>query len=178
MLLFKSTANGRHCTKSNIWYTLTFKNDAEIVAKASELLYELAKEFQAKIPSNEFTTHVAFQPIPRVYSEVGSDNMLGLDKYPHDAIMLQASASVKTPELAEWARPRLEKLVADVRAFAGEDRLCPWLYLNYSHSSQDPLSSYGPENVAKIREVAANYDPQGVFAHLCSGGFKIKDAKE
>ncbi|KAG8166973.1 hypothetical protein KVR01_002662 [Diaporthe batatas] len=161
----------------NIWYTLTFKNDASIVAKASELLYQLARDLQGHIPSNEFNTHCAFQPIPRLYTERSLEsggNILGLDAYPHDAILLQASASVKTAELAEWVRPRVEGLVSAVRDFAGDDRLCPWIYLNYAHSSQEVFESYGPENVSRIRDVAKKYDPEGVFQRLCPGGFKVE----
>lgn len=46
-------------------------------------------------------------------------------------------------------------------------------YLNYSDISQDPLSTYGEENVKKMREVAIRYDPKGVFQNRVSGGFKI-----
>lgn len=41
---------------------------------------------------------------------------------------------------------------------------------------QDPLGSYGPRNVAKIREVAKKYDPKGVFQNKAPGGFKISKA--
>ncbi|CAN8098834.1 unnamed protein product [Discula destructiva] len=108
----------------NIWYTVSIKNDASIVAKASELLFQLGREMAAKIESGDFTCHCAFQPIPRLYtgkSLAAGGNILGLDRYPHDAVMLQASASVRTPEA----------LVGEVRAFAAEkDALCPWTYLN------------------------------------------------
>lgn len=141
----------------------------------------MAKEFQAKIPSNEFATHVAFQPVPRLFTEKSIEfggNMIGLDRYPHDAILLQVSASVKTAELAEWASVRANALLEDVRIFAGNDRLSDWLYLNYAHASQNVLEGYGPDNVRKIREAAAKYDPEGVFQKLCPGGFKISAVKE
>ena len=129
------------------------------------------------MPSGEFSAHCAFQPVPKLYSrkaiEINGGNVFGLEKYPHDAILLQASAAVKTPELAEWVNERIRALIGEVRSFAGEDRLCPWLYINYAHPSQKVLESYGEENLKKIREVAAKYDPEGVFTRLCPGGFKI-----
>lgn len=163
-------------TRSNIWYTLTVKNDAAVVAKAAELQNAMAKDFQVKIPNNEFTTHVVFQPIPRGVTEksvAAGGNVFGLDSYTHDAVMLQAGASVKTAELAGWADSRVKALLEDLRAFAGEDRLCPWLYLNYAHGSQKVLESYGVDNVRRIKEAAAKYDPEGVFQKFWSGGFKI-----
>lgn len=143
---------------------------------ASDQLFKLAKDIQAQIPNNDFSTHCAFQPIPRLYAQRSSaagGNVLGLDSYTYDAVMMQASASVRTAELADWVRPRVESLIEAVQVFAGEERLSPWLYLNYAHSSQDVLKGYGQENVQKIRDAARKYDPEGVFQRLCPGGFKV-----
>jgi hypothetical protein len=43
---------------------------------------------------------------------------------------------------------------------------------------QDPLSSYGPDNVAKIRAAAKKYDPKQVFQTRVPGGFKISKVKD
>lgn len=102
---------------------------------------------------------------------------MGLNDYPDDVILMQASVSTHAKEHADWARPQVEALVDQVKAFAGPDRLCPWLYLNYAHDTQKVLESYGPSNLQKIRDVAAKYDPQGVFQRLWPGGFKISAAK-
>lgn len=48
---------------------------------------------------------------------------------------------------------------------------------NESHTLQDPLGSYGAENVAKIRAAAAKYDPEHVFQSRVPGGFKISKVK-
>jgi hypothetical protein len=48
-----------------------------------------------------------------------------------------------------------------------------WTYLNYADPSQDSLSSYGTENIKKMRNVAAKYDPDRVFQRLCPGGYKL-----
>ncbi|KAI1080906.1 hypothetical protein F5B20DRAFT_537834 [Whalleya microplaca] len=164
----------------NIWFTLTIKNDISILLKAAELHNQMAKELQAGIPDQDFTSHVAFQPIPYLFVEASQDtnrsgNVLGLEQNTGDAILIQASASVRTAELEAWARPKVRALVEEVRTFANniEGGVMPWLYLNYAHSSQEVLQSYGPENVRRIREAASKYDPEGVFQRLCPGGFKI-----
>lgn len=165
---------------SNIWYTLTIKNDVSILLKAAELHNQMAKELQAGIPDQDFTSHVSFQPLPRLFVQQShatnsSGNVLGLEQNTGDAILIQASASVRTAELEAWARPKVRALVDEVRAFASniEGGVMPWVYLNYAHSSQEVLQSYGPENVRRIREAASKYDPEGVFQRLCPGGFKI-----
>lgn len=46
-------------------------------------------------------------------------------------------------------------------------------YLNYADGSQDPLASYGADNIRKMKAAAAKYDPNGVFQKRVPGGFKI-----
>lgn len=159
----------------NLWYTLTFKNDTVFIIEASEKLYRFSEQLQAQ--TSDFTTHVAFQPIPRLYVEkaaIAGGNVLGLEKIPYDAIMLQVSVSVKTATIADWVRPRIKAFLDELRAFAvSRDGFVPWTYMNYAHESQDVLQGYGKDNVIKIREAAVKYDPEGVFQTLCTGGFKI-----
>ena len=50
-----------------------------------------------------------------------------------------------------------------------------FICLNYADGSQDVFGSYGKENVRKMKDAAAKYDPSGVFQDLCSGGFKLKN---
>lgn len=154
---------------------MTSKNDSATIIKASEMLYEFSEQLQDQ--TSDFTTHVAFQPLPRLYAEkaaVVGGNVLGLDNIPFDAIMLQVSVSVKDPKVAEWARPRIEAFVAELRAFAeSRNGFVDWTYLNYAHSSQEVLQGYGEENTRAIKKAAVKYDPQGVFQTICQGGFKI-----
>ncbi|KAK5993998.1 FAD-dependent monooxygenase sdcF [Cladobotryum mycophilum] len=187
---FKSTTMQELLTYSalppnyyNIWFTMTFKNDVSIVVKTAELHNQMVKELQELVPDQDFTSHVAFQPIPRLFAQLGANsggNVLGLEQSAHDAILLQISASVRTPELEELARPKVRAVLEGVRAFAStiEGGFVPWVYLNYAHATQEVLQSYGPDNVRKIREAAVKYDPEGVFQRLCPGGFKISAIKD
>ena len=66
-----------------------------------------------------------------------------------------------------WAVNQLHKYAASIGAEH------EYIYLDYADETQDPLGSYGPENVAKMRAAAAKYDPTGVFQTMVPGGFKI-----
>jgi hypothetical protein len=100
---------------------------------------------------------------------------MGLERQPHNGILFLATAMVKTPEQEAFAYPKVKAWVDGVRQFAEgiEGGLLEWRYLNYADKSQDPLASYGEGNVRLLREVAARYDPEGVFQRFCSGGFKV-----
>ncbi|KAI1387737.1 FAD-binding domain-containing protein [Hypoxylon trugodes] len=49
----------------------------------------------------------------------------------------------------------------------------PFLYMNYASQFQDPLSSYGTENKARLIEISKKYDPEGIFQKLSPGHFKF-----
>lgn len=67
----------------------------------------------------------------------------------------------------------LERIKA---AAISEDVQNDWVYMNYGSQFQDVISSYGPENKAALKRIAAKYDPTGVFQNLQPGYFKLDRA--
>ena len=49
----------------------------------------------------------------------------------------------------------------------------PYVYMNYASVVQNPIVSYGQSNVARLKETARKYDPEGVFQVLQPGYFKL-----
>jgi len=49
----------------------------------------------------------------------------------------------------------------------------PFLYLNYADKTQDPISSYGPASVSKLKAASKKYDPLQIFQNQVPGGFKL-----
>ncbi len=43
--------------------------------------------------------------------------------------------------------------------------------------AENPLRSYGDDNVRRLKDIARKYDPQEIFQKLCRGGFKISDVE-
>lgn len=70
----------------------------------------------------------------------------------------------------QLANSALEELTTYSKSIGAENE---FIYLNYANSNQNPLSTYGPENVEFIRTVAKKYDQTGVFQTQVPGGFKI-----
>lgn len=69
----------------------------------------------------------------------------------------------------------IEKLALYTREVRADNE---WIYLNYALPSQDVISSYGQENVKKMRAASQNYDPDEVFQKRVVGGYKIPMAEE
>ena len=49
----------------------------------------------------------------------------------------------------------------------------PFKYANYASRDQNPLASYGPENLAKLKEIALKYDAEEVFQKQQNGGWLL-----
>ena len=50
-------------------------------------------------------------------------------------------------------------------------------YLNYAAPFQNPITSYGPANKARLRAVRKKYDREGFLQISVPGGFKLFDAQ-
>ncbi|OAL04330.1 FAD-binding domain-containing protein [Phaeosphaeriaceae sp. SRC1lsM3a] len=48
-----------------------------------------------------------------------------------------------------------------------------YIYMNYASQFEDPISSYGQQNVERLRRISKKYDPQQVFQKLHPGHFKL-----
>ncbi|KAI3393838.1 hypothetical protein diail_3565 [Diaporthe ilicicola] len=163
-----------------IWFTLAFKNDKRIMAKASELHDKVVEDLKTVLPDGNFITQCVFQPLPTLFAEnsvKAGGNVLGLERYKHDGIMWMATALLPTKALRDFAYPKVEAWTQEVKEFAETipDGLIDFVYLNYADPSQAPLASYGEDNIKFMKEVSAEYDPQEVFQKLCPGGYKLID---
>lgn len=179
-------AAGRELTflfESNMWMTLAFKNDTRIVSKTVELHAKMVEELKAAFSDGQFVTQCLFQPLPKIFAEYSvraGGNVFGLERYPHDGIILLATIAVPTADKTDLAYAKVKTWVQEVKEFAQtiDDGLADWIYLNYADKSQDVLASYGADNVRFMKDVAHKYDPQQVFQKLCPGGFKLSEVQQ
>ena len=125
------------------------------------------------------------------------DVLLSFTLQPYPATLLQKSATEGgnvlglKPELGSlvsilfltfWEHKEDDaKIFSTLRAaLAAIDRmaetkktLVPFKYLNYADTVQNPIGSYGPENIKKLQDASSKYDPDGVFQKGVPGGWKL-----
>ncbi|KAF1979375.1 FAD-binding domain-containing protein [Bimuria novae-zelandiae CBS 107.79] len=161
----------------DIWFTMTFANDPEVYTKIVEFNQAFVDERKASSDDPDFGTQCMTQSIPTIFSKHSVEkggNIMGLDKLDHNVVMLLSNIAVKTAEQEAVARPPLRYYGEKMQDFAAsKGGLIDWVYLNYADWYQDPLASYGADNVEKIRTVVRKFDPQGIFQTKAPGGFKI-----
>ncbi|KAL9948002.1 hypothetical protein ACHAQF_001984 [Verticillium nonalfalfae] len=151
-----------------------------VIDKAEELFTKLTAEINSVIPDEDLTIIFVFQPLPKHYGQANAGgNVLGLDKtLAEDSIIWLGEAFINTHAIEALFQSKLAVVSAQLEAYAQSiGANTQWRYLNYVNPTQDPLKSYGPENVAFIKEVAQEYDPSGFFQTRVSGGFKISNVE-
>ena len=167
----------------DLFATLTFANDADLIAKVYEMSQALLEPLENTVGLSWITM---FQPVPTVFSKAGSKpgvpseyegNVMGLDRATENQILFLFfvgwSAEADDGPLLEAAG----KLVKQVKDYAAsKNQLGDWVYLNYALKDQEVLQGYGQANMEKISKAAQAYDPNGVFQKLVPGGYKISQA--
>ncbi|KAK6953886.1 hypothetical protein Daesc_003848 [Daldinia eschscholtzii] len=51
----------------------------------------------------------------------------------------------------------------------------PFIYLNYAAPWKSPIESYRVESIRRLRKIAKEVNPHGIFVHQVPGGFKLED---
>ncbi|OOF95298.1 hypothetical protein ASPCADRAFT_147461 [Aspergillus carbonarius ITEM 5010] len=119
-----------------------------------------------------------FQPMSSLAMKESQKNggtPLGLE--PVGQQWFLSMADWKNAEDEDRVREATRKIVDVAEATAKQaGAYLPYRYSNYASRDQDPLSSYGADNVARLKEIAAQYDPEGVFQKLQNGGWLLSKA--
>ncbi|KAH6972577.1 hypothetical protein EDB80DRAFT_743731 [Ilyonectria destructans] len=161
----------------NVWFAITFKNDKALYKKALDLHKQFVSDWKVQSPDGDFICHGIFQAIPTIFSKHSVEkggNVMGLDRVTDNAVMFQVQLMINGVEQEKIARKRMVKFRETIKQYSvKKGGAVDWEYLNYADFTQNPLKTYGEENVAFIRKVAAKYDPDEVFQDRLPGGFKI-----
>ncbi|KAK8112872.1 hypothetical protein PG984_013398 [Apiospora sp. TS-2023a] len=162
--------------KYDTWFTLTYKLDDRSLHKTLEIFETLVEKFKA-IFDDRFSLLLYLQPLPASFiknSATRGGNMLGLESVTEDSVLLVMDIMVPDKEQETASFPIVQAAIKDMEDYTKSiDGAVAFRYLNYCNGSQDPLGSYGAENIKKMKDAAAKYDPTGVFQTRMPGGFKI-----
>lgn len=167
--LNQGTPNG----KRYLFGTATLGNDAALYKELAVLANTTFQPFVAR-GTRDITFSFVLQPLTRPMLAHGcGHNVLGLCPSDGDLMILDltmqwgdASDDVAIDEAAR-------RLVAGAMAAAKRRGVYnEYQYLNYAAPWQQPVASYGKDNVEFLRKVSQEYDPQGIFQRNV-GGYKL-----
>ncbi|KAK6519800.1 hypothetical protein TWF506_000094 [Arthrobotrys conoides] len=158
------------------WHVTSVLADEQLFRTIHALWLNVSAPFEASIPG--FSNSLAMQPIGRKYIHTTNTapgrNVLGI-KRP----LVIVSANIYWDNESDDATMNtfLLDLFAQIKAAAAAvGKLAGYEYLNYGAITQDPISSYGNDNLIRLRWAKRRYDPCNVFGTLVEGGYKIPGA--
>ncbi|KAI0467577.1 FAD-binding domain-containing protein [Xylaria cf. heliscus] len=162
----------------NFGLTLTFNNDKRIAQRCVELHTEFVKSLNGLMAPEAYFTQMFLQPLPSYRWPIGRQrggNVLGLDHLQNNALLYTAGVGIMvddapTDKVHALLKDMAAKVVEFAKSVQGE---MDFIYLNYADADQDPLGTYGASNIKLMKDVAAKYDPTGVFQTRIPGGYKV-----
>ncbi|KAJ5970229.1 FAD-binding type 2 [Penicillium vulpinum] len=113
---------------------------------------------------------------------ISSSASRACDKQGGNPLSLKAEPQQWLLVLLDWFHPEDEatmraagrKIIDQAEAVAKKNgTYLDFKYSNYCSRDQDPLAAYGSENLSKLRSVAKEIDPKGVFQKLQNDGWLL-----
>ncbi|KAK3376365.1 hypothetical protein B0T24DRAFT_618528 [Lasiosphaeria ovina] len=158
------------------WFfaTATFAPCTEVMGDIFDALNTTLYAFD---PAGGVVWNIAFEPLPSIMlARAGKrgGNILGLGPTDGNAFVVLLSAFWSRPSSTAAVTQAARRALAEIESRGrARNLLKRFRYLNYAGPFQDPISSYGADNVEFLRHVGEKYDPTGFFQSHVPGGFKI-----
>ncbi|KAH7383972.1 FAD binding domain-containing protein [Pyrenochaeta sp. MPI-SDFR-AT-0127] len=160
-----------------IWFASNFKSDPRVILYAENKHRKLIRALESAVSGDYLTTQCQFQPITAsIVTKGKGNNILGLEHHVQEGpgMLFLISVVVGTAADESVARSLVRAYHMDVDRYASSLGVnWNWVYLNYADGEQDAISTFGDDNIWKIKNASAKYDPNGVFQYLRGSGFKI-----
>ncbi|KAF4871836.1 Bifunctional solanapyrone synthase [Colletotrichum siamense] len=124
---------------------------------------------------------LAFVPVTEHFLSVSTAN--GGDPMDVDATQ---GTYILVEETVVWSEAsddaKIDQFLADFdtnvtsQINALGDVMSPFLYLNYAGAGQPVFQGYAGDNLQKMKDIRAKYDPDLIFTNLMPGGWKVEAA--
>ncbi|KAL7624894.1 hypothetical protein AAE478_004108 [Parahypoxylon ruwenzoriense] len=156
------------------WFSSSFKTDRDLFKTVSEIVSSGPELDNIK---NLTAGSLAFgwQPISSsavLKGRAHGGNALGLEAVNQTWLVLDVGWW--SPEDDELANNYTQSMINRIdEAAKSSNNYVDYIFMNDAAGDQPVFEHYGAENVEKLKGTAAKYDPNGVFQHLASGGFKL-----
>ncbi|OJJ72078.1 hypothetical protein ASPBRDRAFT_43473 [Aspergillus brasiliensis CBS 101740] len=122
--------------------------------------------------------HYTIQPMGTAGVQAGKDrggNIMGLESVPQCWWVFTCEWPQDGSDDAA-AQKAVDTMSETVQSLAkARGALLDFKCMTFANATQKVLGSYGAENVKLMQEVAAKYDPKGVFQKQQNGGFLLRD---
>lgn len=161
---------------NSLFYTATYGVSATLLAKILAISNETFYSTDSQVPGGVLWS-LAFEPLPTQVTKFGPSkggNSLGTTPADGNGVILLLSAFWPSSSANAFVQQTAQTVMQKANEAARNmGMLHEFVYLNYANQAQDPIATYGQDNVANLRAAAKKYDPRGVFQRQVPGGFKL-----
>lgn len=166
-----ATADDDYPDYRNTWWSFSFKLNLEYMKILTHRWLNWDKSLLTGLSGMNFqilSSHALEQ------TERRGGNPLGLKEEEGPLVIVNITPKWNDTAFDAEIFARTQKFVEDAEQLA-KDMDCwhKYVYLNYAAKEQGVLATYGEENLERMRAVAREYDPEGVFQKLLPGGHKL-----
>ncbi|OBT74256.1 hypothetical protein VF21_07402 [Pseudogymnoascus sp. 05NY08] len=162
--------------KNHLSYTGTYGNDAVLLSKIFDISNATVHKIMPQI-NGGIKWVTMMEPFPALvdsFGEKNGGNSLGLSAETGDRVVILQLAQFDDHGANDLVDTELHNMFDEIASVASEMGLLRrFRYLNYADKQQNPIASYGPENVAQLQATSKKYDPKGLFQRQAPGGFKL-----
>ena len=115
------------------------------------------------------------QPLP----VTNGTNSMGLEPGRKDLVISELTAAYANSADDDYVSQATRELVyLHETLLASRGLYFPFKYLNYADPGQNPISTYGHQNIRRLQAASRKYDPEGMFQTTVPGGFKLPKSSE
>ncbi|KAF2734667.1 FAD binding domain-containing protein [Polyplosphaeria fusca] len=159
-----------------LWGTTTVSISPTILFKIHEIWKSTSSLITSKFPASDINFAFGYQSVPKSTPESGP-NSLGIPSTAvpeRDWVNLLVTFQYQDGALTSDLEAILLGAIDKVDGIAREEGAhVKYKYMDYAHWKQDVFGGYGAEEVERMKGVAQDYDPLGMFQHQVTGGFKL-----
>ncbi|KAM0278393.1 hypothetical protein ACHAQH_005215 [Verticillium albo-atrum] len=152
----------------------TFINDFEALQGVYNITMGIFAEV-SHIPG--LTWDFQFEPLSRRIqkaSQARGGNIMGVADVEEDLLIVFVMPLWSDAKYDDEVHAASEKWYRAVKEYTQSiDKDHPFEFANYAASYQDPMASYGQENLEFLRTVSRKYDPKSMFQMAVRGGYKL-----
>lgn len=160
--------------KRNAYWTLSMEYDIDLVRSVYDVFTQTTNRYL-----NRYRFALDFNHItPAMRNQAareGTANVYGLEGPDEHLTNILITAVWENESDDAQITTILRQLGAAFEELArqrGKDR--QFKYMNYANQEQDVIAGFGEKNKAFLKQVAARYDPTGVFQTLRQGPWKLE----
>lgn len=167
------------------WDTSVLVKESELLTDIVPLFEEVVSTFLSAAAENPgpngtasvVTPYLVFQPIPvniLTAMQKNGGNALGLNPSDGPLMLVQFTVIWDDAGLDGLIEGELSQLIEKIEAMAAErGELKGFVYMNYAGSTQEVLKRYGLESFERLKDVAKQYDPEGLLQKYWKGYFQL-----